>query len=191
MITGRLVGLRPMQVADEPMLTELANSPSIRSMVVGWDWMVSPDGQAEWIGEASKSGRTHRLTIVDKETMQPIGITGFWDIDWHNRSALSAVKLLPDSGLRGAGSDAIMLMSALAFREVGLHRLYGSILPFNEASLRAYVGKCGWVVEGEERQSIFRDGTWHNLIRVAILRSDFEDLDHAAEYGDYVFPRAN
>ena len=188
MITGRLIGIRPMEMNDLPRMTMLANDPRVRAMVVGWDWMVSPSQQEEWLLRSSQQPNTRRLTVVNKLTGDPIGLTGLWDIDWHNRSALSAIKLLPNNGLRGAGSDTIMLVNAWAFREVGLHRLYGAILPFNVPSLKAYIDRCGWVLEGRERQSVFRNGQWHDLIRVAMLDSDFERHPDASEYASYIFP---
>jgi len=177
-----------MVVNDLGVMTALANDPRIRAMVVGWDWMVAPDQQVDWLKSANEDPTTRRMTVVNTITDQPIGLTGLWNIDWHNRSALSAVKLLPENNIKGAGSDAIMLVNAWAFREVGLRRIHGSILPFNHASMKAYVERCGWVVEGRERESVFRNGEWHDLIRVAILRSDFENHPAAEEYSKYVFP---
>ena len=63
-----------------------------------------------------------------------------------------------------------------AFFNVGLHRLWGLILPYNVASYRAYVEKCGWKVEGVLRQEIFRDGRFYDQYRVGVLRE--EVLDH-------------
>jgi len=177
-----------MEVSDLSMMTALANDPRIRAMVVGWDWMVANSNQEEWLRNSSQSLTTRRLTIVEKNSGRPIGVTGLWDLDWHNRGALTAIKLLPGNGIRGAGSDAIMLINAWSFLEVGLHRLYSSILPFNHSSFKAYVDRCGWTVEGRERESVFRNGRWHDLIRVAILASDFQAHPDADEYSSYVFP---
>lgn len=188
MITGRLVGLRPIEEGDLEVMTALANDPRIRATVVGWNWMVSPSIQRDWLQSSSTSSVTKRLTVVDKADRRPIGMTGLWHIDWHNRSAMAGIKLLPENGLKGAGSDTIMLVNALSFQEVGLRRLCAEILPFNTASLRAYVERSGWIVEGRSREAIFRDGGWHDLIQVGILKSDFDAHPDAAEYARYVMP---
>ena len=106
MITGRLVGLRPIEEDDLDILTALANDPRIRAMVVGWDWMVNSGSQKEWLHSTQRSATTRRLMVVDRNNGKRIGMTGLWDVDWHNRSALTAVKLLPDNGLKGAGGGA-------------------------------------------------------------------------------------
>jgi RimJ/RimL family protein N-acetyltransferase len=71
---------------------------------------------------------------------------------------------------------------------VGLRRLHGSILDFNTASMNAYVRRCGWRIEGVDREAIFRKGEWIDLYRVAVLRSDFDGLPNALEYVNQVCP---
>jgi RimJ/RimL family protein N-acetyltransferase len=126
--------------------------------------------------------------VVDLATGTAIGLTGLWDLDWHNRSALTAIKLDTSVAPKGAGSDTVMLVNAWAFCEVGLHRLWGAILDFNVASYHLYVRKCGWRLEGVEKQAVQRAGGWSDLYRVAILRSDFDHHPLAAEYVRYVAP---
>jgi RimJ/RimL family protein N-acetyltransferase len=180
MLTGKLVALRPVEPEDLRFLTDLANHPDVRGNVVGWDWPVAHDAQRAWLS-ASHSNRTTRRLTVTTPSGEPIGLTGLWEIDWHNRSALTAVKLMPGLAPKGAGTDSIMTVMAWSFYEVGLRRLHSTILHFNAASLGAYVRKCGWRVEGQEREAVFRGGRWHDLIRVAILRSEFDALPSAAE----------
>ncbi|MEH1124641.1 GNAT family N-acetyltransferase [Micromonospora sp. CPCC 206061] len=186
MLNGRLVRLRPIQCDDLSFLAELANVPQVRNYVVGWDWPVSLDGQAEWLAGARRDRHTYRLTVAELSSDTPIGLTGLWDVDWHNQSAMTAVKLMPGAAAKGAGSDSIMLMMAWSFYEVGLRRLHSTILDFNAASLGAYVRRCGWRIEGQEREAVFRGGQWRDLLRVAALRSDFDALPNATEYIDRV-----
>ncbi|MCW3839609.1 GNAT family N-acetyltransferase [Micromonospora yasonensis] len=182
MLTGRLVEIRPVLAEDLAFLADLANTRQVRTHVVGWDWPLAADGQRDWHQRSAGDPRTRRLTVTDRATGEPVGMTGLWDVDWHNRSALTAVKLMPGLAPRGAGSDSIMLVMAWAFYEVGLRRLHSTILDFNAASLGAYVRRCGWRVEGREVASVFRFGQWRDLFRVAALRADFDALPDAAEY---------
>lgn len=186
MLTGRLVGLRPMQLDDLDFLADLANHPGVRNFVGGWGWPVARDAQRDWLQASLRDPRTYRLTVTDAATGEAIGLSGLWDVDWHNRCALTAVKLMPGLAPRGAGSDSIMLTMAWAFYDVGLRRLWGTILDLNAASMGAYVRRCGWRIEGRERASVFRRGEWRDLYRVAALRSDFDALPDAGEYVERV-----
>ncbi|SCG60907.1 GNAT family N-acetyltransferase [Micromonospora halophytica] len=186
MLTGRLVELRPVRADDLDFLAALANCTPVRTHVVGWGWPISAEGQREWLQRSIGDPHLHRLTVTDQATGEPIGLTGLWELDWHNQSALTAAKLMPGLAPKGAGSDAIKLLMAWAFYEVGLRRLHSTILDFNGASLGAYVRRCGFRVEGRERASVFRRGEWRDLIRVAALRSDFDALPDADEYVERV-----
>ncbi|MBB5112921.1 GNAT family protein [Micromonospora echinospora] len=186
MLNGRLVSIRPTRSEDLDFLANLANHEQVRHNVGGWGWPVARDAQAEWLRRSQANPGVQRMTVVDPVSGQPWGATGLWEIDWHNQGALTGIKLMPGLTPRGAGTDAIMLTMAWSFYEVGLRRLHSTILPFNGASLGAYVRHCGWRVEGREREAAFRRGTWHDLLRVAALRSDFDALPAAEEYVERV-----
>jgi RimJ/RimL family protein N-acetyltransferase len=188
MLKGRLLGLRTMEAGDLDFLADLANHPIVRGNVVGWEWPISRHGQVDWLQATRNDPHTKRLIVTKLGSEEPIGLTGLWDVDWHNQSALTAVKLMPGAAPRGAGTDSIMLMMAWTFYEVGLRRLHSSILDFNKASLGAYVRRCGWRVEGRSREAVFRNGQWRDLLQVAALRGDFDGLRDSCEYIQRVCP---
>jgi RimJ/RimL family protein N-acetyltransferase len=179
MIPGHNVKLRPIEPEDLDLVWRLANEPSITASVVGWSFPTSREAQRNWIRTQADDTRTRRLVILDPEG-ESVGITGLWDIDWHNQSAFSGVKLLPSSHGRGLATDAVLTTMAWAFYVVGLRRLHSTVLQFNTPSLKLYLQRCGWREEGCELESVFRAGKWWNLVRIAALRSDFDRLDGAA-----------
>ena len=188
MIQGRLVHLRPVEIEDLPFLTWLANDAGVRSLVVGWSFPIPLHGQERWLTASQEQGSVRRLAVVDTEADTTIGLTGLWELDWHNQSAMTATKLDRSRSPKGAGSDAIMTTMAWAFHEVGLRRLHSSILDFNHASMAAYVRKCGWRIEGIDREAVFRKGSWCDVYRVAILRREFDALEAANEYVERIAP---
>lgn len=187
MIKGKNLSLRPIELEDNNLLQQLVNDSSVSENVVGWSLPVSLFSQEQWI-QSSSSTNNHRLIVVDNETNEAIGVTGLWDIDWHNQSAMSAIKLLPTKTKKGFGTEAIMLSMAWAFYNVGLRRLYGAILDFNGPSMGAYVKKCGWRIEGRQKEAIFRKGVWHDLYSVAILKNEFDKLKNSVEFIETVCP---
>ena len=181
MIKSAKLSLRPIELNDDILLQQLINNPLVSENVVGWTFPVSLFSQKNWI-QSNTNNLSYRLVVVDNETNEAIGITGLWDIDWHNQAAMSAIKLLPEKTKKGFGTEAIMLSMAWAFYNVGLRRLHGAILDFNGPSMGAYVKKCGWKVEGRQREAIFRKGEWHDLYNVAILKREFDALPAASEF---------
>mgnify|MGYP003815487553 CR=1 FL=1 len=76
---------------------------------------------------------------------------------WKNKNAFHGM-LLGDKEVRGKGYavDTVMAVMKYAFEELGLNRLDGSMIEYNEASLKMYLGKCGWKEEGRQRNWYFR-----------------------------------
>ena len=62
-----------------------------------------------------------------------------------------------------------------AFGTLGLHRIALFVFEFNERAIRTYK-RCGFVVEGRSRESIFRDGQWWDEIAMSVLESDWRRL---------------
>ena len=182
MIVGKNVVLRAIEEDDLEYLQKWQNDPVISELVVGWSFPVSMVDQRQWFQGSVKKPYTQRFIVESKEK-GIIGLTGLWDIDWQNRHALTALKIgeKTDRG-RGFGADAIMTIMSYAFYEVGLNRLYSSILPYNHSSYKAYVQKCGWKVEGTNRQHVYRKGKFYDLLYVATLKGDFARLPSAADY---------
>lgn len=182
------IGLRPIEESDLEFLCELTNDPYVSTMVVGWGFPISTVQQVQWVKSQHVNDKTVRLVVVDLETNEPVGLSGLWDIDWKNRSALSATKLLPSKVKKGFGTESIMLTMAWAFYSLGLRRLYGAILDFNAPSMAVYLKKCGWRVEGCQKEAVFRKGRWCDLYNVAILKNEFDLLPEVEAYIEAIHP---
>ncbi|MDK1378368.1 MULTISPECIES: GNAT family protein [unclassified Sinorhizobium] len=96
-------------------------------------------------------------------------------VDQHDRRASMAIGIFNSALLgHGFGSEAIHLLLRHAFGPMGLHRIGIRVLSYNERAIRAYE-KCGFVVEGREREAAFVNGTWHDDIMMGLLDREFLD----------------
>ena len=68
----------------------------------------------------------------------------------------------------------MQLALAYAFRTLGLHRVSYVIPEANQAALAAYL-RAGFCEEGHLRQAVYRDGRYHDLIALGILRDEWEE----------------
>jgi hypothetical protein len=66
-----------------------------------------------------------------------------------------------------------------AFGTLALHRVALFVFEFNERAVRAY-RKCGFVIEGRARESIWRDGRWWDELAMSVLESDWRIRQAAA-----------
>lgn len=76
---------------------------------------------------------------------------------------------------RGYGTDAMRVLVRYAFAELNLHRLSLNVFSYNRRAIRSYE-KAGFVVEGRQRQAFRRDGQYHDLIFMGVLREDWRGL---------------
>lgn len=187
MLVSEKLSLRPIELSDSHLLQSLVNDPMTSANVVGWSFPVSLHNQQDWI-KSLNSQSSYRLVITNNSTQEAIGLTGLWNIDWHNQSAESGIKILPNQTQNGFGKEALLLTTAWAFYVVGLRRLYAEILDFNSASWKLYVKKCGWRVEGCQKEAIFRKGEWHDLYNLAILKREFDQQEQVQKFIELVCP---
>ncbi len=183
MILGKQIYLRAIEDHDLEFLQSMLNDPEVSRMVGGFSFPVSLTSQRRWYERSLQNERTQRWIVARREDDARLGLTGLWEIDYQSRSALTALKLASQSDRgRGLGTDAIKTVAAFAFDQLGLHRLWSEILTYNTASLRAYVDKCSFRVEGVSRQSAFRDGRFHDQARIALLAEEYRSTP---AYDDY------
>jgi RimJ/RimL family protein N-acetyltransferase len=173
MITGKIVTLRPMERADIPRLWEFAQDMEL-GLVTGADGRptslaaIEHMYDAQWADPSADAVRwaieAHDLLIGGAELTQ---------IDWRNRSADLAVWIGDRAyRQRGCGSDAMRVALNYAFKLLGLNRVnYLSAAP-NAAAVQAYK-RVGFQEEGRMRQAIYRDGRYHDVVLLGVLRDEW------------------
>ena len=113
------------------------------------------------------------MAVHIRETDRLIGTCAFSQLDAENGSALYHITLgESDAWGQGYGTEATQLMLDHAFGTLGLHRIALFVFEFNERAVRAYQ-RCGFVVEGRARESIWRDGRWWDELAMSVLQSDW------------------
>jgi RimJ/RimL family protein N-acetyltransferase len=93
-------------------------------------------------------------------------------INAQDRRASLAIGIADVAALgQGLGTEAIGLVVAHAFGAMGLHRLAVRVLAFNARAVRAYE-KCGFRVEGREREAVLIDGAWYDDLIMGLLADE-------------------
>src|SRR6185312_14054033 len=149
-IKGKKVILRAIEKDDLSLLHKLSNDPEINYMLGGWHFPSIIMDQEKWLNGLSIINLNQRFAI-DAPELGLIGMANLVDINWKDRNAFHGM-LLGDKDIRGKGYgiDTIMAINRYAFEELGLMRMDGSMISYNEVSIGVYVKKCGWRIEGEQ-----------------------------------------
>ena len=85
-------------------------------------------------------------------------------------------RLIGDKNLRGKGigTEILKLLAHYAFYNLNLNRIETGVVRKNTASIRSNE-KAGFVSEGILRESELINGTYEDVVRFSMLRSDFEE----------------
>ncbi|MBR3502763.1 MAG: GNAT family N-acetyltransferase [Clostridia bacterium] len=113
------------------------------------------------------------LVVADRETKRYLGQCALTKIDQTARHAELAIVLAPDSARRGYGREAVRLLLGFAFRQMNLNRVYLRVYAENERAVRCYEA-CGFRVEGRQREQVYFDGHYGDVLEMGVLRREFE-----------------
>lgn len=171
-LTGPKTTLRPASGDDVEARLSLGNPVEIFALFGVSRSDVEPatkDSAERWV----RSLINHPHAWVIEVQGRLVGEVRLDSVNSGDRRATMAIGILDPSLLgQGLGSEAIALLLAHAFTELGLHRIGIRVLDDNSRAIRAYE-KCGFVIEGREREAAFVNGSWHDDVMMGLLDHEF------------------
>lgn len=182
-IKGKFVTLRAAGKQDMQLVCDMFNDPELENYVVGWAFPLSLEQQNAWFEKNMGDQHNFRF-IIETQDDGAVGIATLTNIDWKNRHATHGIKLSSkEKRTKGIGTDTVMAIERYVFDELGLHRLNSSRFEFNVGSERLYK-KCGWKDEGVQRDFVYKNGEWRNLVVMGLLESDYREIEKKMHYWD-------
>ena len=171
-VKGKKVTLRPVEYEDIEFIRSLINDPWMEERIVGWALPLSRKDQERWYENYRNTPEQIRF-IIEVENEGVVGFCGLKNIDYKNGCADSAgIRIKRDVQSKGIATDAYMAMFRYAFSELRLHRINTSALEENTASLHV-MEKVGCKIEGISRDAVYKNGKYHNQVRLGILDDDY------------------
>ena len=135
------------------------------------------DDELAWIMKMTSS-KEDRVTTILSDDGRYLGQCGLHQI--FRRSGVGRLSIIVadrhEMG-RGIGTAAIGALLDIAFAPVvdggeGLHKVWLMCFRKNERARRTYA-RAGFVEEGVLREEYFHDGGWHDMVRMAVLASEW------------------
>jgi RimJ/RimL family protein N-acetyltransferase len=170
-LSGPNVVLRRPKLEDVDARLALGRDPEIFEMFGASRETIKAltrEGAATWV----QNLLAHPYAWIIERTGL-IGEARLDRLDMQDRRASFAIGILDPACLnRGFGTEAAKLVLDYAFGELKLHRVSVRVLAYNERAIRSY-RKCGFVLEGRERESAFVNGQWHDDIMMGLLEHEF------------------
>ncbi len=131
------------------------------------------DSTVDFVQQILGTNSSKCYIIQEKHLQTPIGITSLINIDDKNRNAECIIDIgEKEYWGKGYGTEAMKLLLDFAFLELNMHRVSLSVFSFNKNAIHLYE-KIGFSNEGKSRQSLFREGKWHDTIHMGLLQNEY------------------
>jgi len=172
LIAGRKTLIRALTTDDLPKLVTWRADNAIQEQLIGWHFPVSIEDERIWL-ERVKTDKNSRRFAIEADTGDYIGNIGLYDINWINRHSGFGI-FIGDPRYRGGGfaHDATIALLKFAFSDMGLHRLWLTVLVANEPARKLYE-RVGFEIEGNLRQANFRGDQFVDVYVMGLLSSQF------------------
>jgi RimJ/RimL family protein N-acetyltransferase len=168
------VYLRPGERRDVPVFVRwFTDARTTRTLL-----MTSPMGEAleeRWFERMLDVHGTDRwfFVVCRRADDRPVGSIDLHEVDLRNGSASLGIAIGdPDDTGRGYGTDALRALLGFGFGQLRLERIELEVYDFNDGARRVYE-RVGFVHEGTLRRALYRDGAFHDVHRMAILRDEW------------------
>lgn len=172
---GEKVELGPIQREYLPQYVDWLNDWEVnRFLTPGVPLLFNLDDETDWFEQRRKDKNSMVFAIRALPEKQLIGNCGLHDMDWKNRCAMFGI-FIGDKNYwnKGYGTDATRTLLGFAFEQLGLNRVELEVYAFNPRAVRAYE-KAGFRRDGVRRQALYRDGKFHDIYFMGILREDWD-----------------
>lgn len=170
-LTGERIRLVPLGPEHAEALFESLHDPESARLTGTHRTFTRADIDAYCASRADQDDRLD-WAIEDVATGRYAGGIAVNEVDADNETGGFRIDLVEQYRGRGLGPEAIGLMLAHLFDEVGLHRVGLEVYAFNPRAQRSYE-KAGFVVEGRVRESLLWDGERVDTVLMGLLRADW------------------
>jgi RimJ/RimL family protein N-acetyltransferase len=181
MIQGERIRLRRNERADLPKFVEWLNDPDVRRYL-SLGMPISTASEEQWFENMLKLPAAEQPFAIEirkksagqeTDAWQLIGNCSFMDMDHTVRSAEVGLFIGDKSCWNtGYGTEVMRLMLQFGFDTLNLNRIFLRVDEANKGGIRAYE-KAGFILDGRLRQAVYRDGLYHDLLIMSVIRSEW------------------
>ncbi len=177
MFEGKMVRLRALEPTDAERAFLWINDREVTQFLMA-RYPMSLAAERDWVANAAKPMEFSdaRFAIEAKADGVHIGMCGLHRGRPEDRGAELGIMIGDKSYWNGGyGTDAMETLLRFAFEQMNLHKVALGVFDFNERAQAVY-RKVGFVEEGRSREDVYEDGRYVDVIRMSVLRREWEAL---------------
>ncbi len=178
MLRGKNVILRAIEKEDVAKLVRIKNEEEVlihlRSNIPQPNSVYA--GELDYEEKCKKKNENEVEFAIENSEGTIIGKCGTMDTRWKD-SETTVFIFIGGSENRGKGygTEAIKLLMDFVFQQMNIRRVKLYVFSFNVRAKSSYE-KAGFKVEGILRQELFRNGKYHDVIQMGILKHEYYAL---------------
>jgi RimJ/RimL family protein N-acetyltransferase len=178
MLQGQKVVLRPVKRTDISSFLKWFNDTEVTQYLAAMYLPMTEMAEEKWIEELGTTrARTDVFFVIEAigvEGNKAIGTIGLHSISPKDHYATFGIAIgEKDYWSKGYGTEAARLIIKYGFEQLNLHRISSTAFAFNERSLKLHK-KVGFKEEGRQREAIFKNGRYHDVVVFGLLREEWE-----------------
>jgi RimJ/RimL family protein N-acetyltransferase len=168
------ITLRELARSDIPTINAWRQDRQITDPLGAPPRQISLDVDLAWFDDYLRQRATNvRSIILVDDDPAPVGLVSLTGIHPVYRSGEFHIMIgRRELQGRGVGTAATRAMLRHGFLDLNLHRIHLSVLAGNAAAIRIYE-RVGFRHEGRGREAVFKNGTYEDLVMMAILRAEY------------------
>jgi RimJ/RimL family protein N-acetyltransferase len=178
------VYLRAAERSDVPLFVTWMNDWGM-SRTLGLVAPMSVPMEEQWFERtvANQGKEGYHFTACLFEDDRPIGTIGLFELNLRNGDAGLGISIgSADDRGKGYGSDMLRALLWFGFAQLRLERIWLDVYDVNPGARRVYE-RVGFVHEGTLRRAVYRDGSFWDVHRMAILVDEWRALQDGAPAG--------
>ena len=167
------VKLRAFTKEDTSITWNWRNQQAVQDHFSGHPYSVTQVQEEEWYEKSVRSNESQKVFAIEKISDSTlVGLTFLKNINKINLQAEFAILIDENNSGKGYGSAACYDTLKFAFLQLKLHRVFLKVRVDNLPAIRLYES-CGFKVEGELIDDVFKQAKFRNQFIMGILDSDF------------------
>ena len=175
MLKGERVTLRAVERSDLPAVHAFRNDPEVEGRVFAAPLPHSlAELEAQFDAAAAKPAaeRDDIVFAIDVDGAV-VGRVILFDADTVGGTIRMGIAIARDHQGKGLGTEAVDLVLAYAFLDLGIRRVWLDVLADNPRAIASY-RKSGFVEEGRLRAHYWHDGEHRDAVLMGLLREEWE-----------------
>lgn len=174
-----LLKLTKISIEDLELIMNWRMKPEITKYMYT-DPILTLENQKKWF-DSIQNDNSVKYWIIEYNQVK-IGLINLYDIDYKNRRC-SWAYYIGDTSFRGKGIGTMLECNIYdyVFNILELNKLSCEVFSFNEKVIFIHK-KFGSIIEGILKQHIYKNGIYHDIVTMAIIKEKWEKIKGNYKY---------